>query len=306
MICIVAGGAGFIGSHLATRLLEVGHSVVIIDNLRTGKMENVPKDATFILGDIGDESLYNSLPTQVDCFFNLAAQSSGEISFSEPEYDLKTNTLGTVLSAKWCVDTGVKRYVFASSMSVYGNGGTSAVTELVPLSPISFYGIGKLASERYLSVYNDLGLSTVSLRLFNVYGPGQNLDNMKQGMVSIYLAYLARGARIDVKGRLDRFRDFVYVDDVVNAFERCLQTDISGEYNIATGVQTTVGSLLEQLCEAWGGSVEIQELEGTPRDQFGVFGDSAAFRHATGWHPAVCLKDGISAMVTWAKSLTLS
>lgn len=305
MRIIVAGGAGFIGSHLARFLLSHGHDVTILDNLRTGKLQNIPDGAHFIEGDIGDGSVYSRLPLGVEVFFNLAAQSSGEISFSEPEYDLKTNTLGTVLSAKWCHENGVKRYVFASSMSVYGNGGDTPVDESATPDPISFYGIGKLASERYLSVYNDLGLSTVSLRLFNVYGPGQNLDNMKQGMVSIYLAYLAQGNGVDVKGGLDRFRDFVYVDDVVNAFVTGMESAVSGEYNVATGVKTTVGELLDQLFAAWGEPAEIRQLDGTPRDQFGVFGSPARFQVATGWAPVCDLPSGIRAMVEWARSITI-
>ena len=191
---LVTGGAGFIGSHLARRLpLREGWGVEIVDNLSTGYRENVPGDATFIELDLSRNDLHQHLPAKrYDAVFHLAAQSSGEISFDDPSYDLRTNCQSTVLLLGWCKANGTTRFLYTSSMSIYGDQAVQPVPETAIPVPKSFYGIGKLASEAYTHVYGEFGIHSTSLRLFNVYGPGQNLANMRQGMVSIFLAYILK------------------------------------------------------------------------------------------------------------------
>ena len=308
---LVTGGAGFIGSHLARRLLSEGWQVDILDNLCTGFRENVPAGAGFTLLDIATDDFCEHIPrTDYAVVFHLAAQSSGEISFDDPAYDLKTNCLSTVLLLNWCVKHGINRFIYTSSMSIYGDQPVQPVSESAVPVPKSFYGIGKLASEAYLLVYEKMGIATTALRLFNVYGPGQNLDNMRQGMVSIYLAFILRGQELVVKGSPDRYRDIIYIDDVINAYVACIGNAATHgkAYNIGTGKKTTVGELVDAELAAFGqtrNTYPVRFAETTPGDTFGIKADSRLFQTDTGWTPQVALADGLAQMVTWAKSLPL-
>ena len=202
---LVTGGAGFIGSHIVQRLLEQGHAVWIVDNFLTGYKTQVPSEATVLELDLSKPESFDQLPDlRFDAVLHLAAQSSGQISHEKPQYDLMTNTLGTLLLLKWCAQRGINRLLYASSMSVYGNVEPFPVVEKTHGQPCSFYGITKLASEHYIDYFRAQGMHTTILRMFNVYGPGQNLSNLKQGMVSIYLAYILKKEPVLVKGSKDR------------------------------------------------------------------------------------------------------
>ncbi len=305
---IVTGGAGFIGSHLSRKLIENGWHVTIIDNLSTGFKENIPNEAKFIETDLSNESFINFLPKNgVDVVFHLAAQSSGEISFDNPIYDLKTNCLSTVLLAQWCMEKNVSKFIFTSSMSVYGEVENLPVTEEQTPEPKSFYGIGKLASEKYLKVYGAKGLDYSILRLFNVYGPGQNLKNLRQGMVSIFMAFVAENKELLVKGSKDRFRDFVYIDDVINAIIVVANNpNASGKvYNVGTGIKTTVEELINNIIIAFNydkNEYPITYTEGTPGDQFGIFSDSSRINNELRWNPKTNIQEGIQLMADWAKN----
>jgi UDP-glucose 4-epimerase len=304
---VVTGGAGFIGSHLARRLVSEGWKVIVIDNLSTGFKENIPPEAEFISADISDKGFIANLkPVRCDVIFHLAAQSSGEISFDDPVYDLNTNCMSTILLLDWCRKNGVKRFIYTSSMSIYGDQEVQPVAETAVPHPKSFYGAGKLASEAYISIYSKMGLDTTSLRLFNVYGPGQNMGNMRQGMVSIYMAYLLDRKELHVKGSADRYRDIIYIDDVINAYMKCIdRTETFGKsYNIATGRKTTVGELVSGLLKAFGydkSGYPVRYSGSTPGDTFGIYADIGSFMHDTGWKPSVKLEDGIKIMVEWAR-----
>ena len=306
---LVTGGAGFIGSHLARRLLSEGWQVDVVDNLSTGYRENVPPGASFILVDLSRNDLHRELPARrYDAVFHLAAQSSGEISFDDPSYDLRTNCQSTLLLLGWCQEHGTRRFLFTSSMSIYGEQEVQPVPETATPLPKSFYGVGKLASEAYLRTYAPLGIDSTALRLFNVYGPGQNLANMRQGMVSIFLAYILKKQDLIVKGSPDRYRDLVYIDDVIDAYLACLDNPATyGQaYNVATGRKTTVGALLETELQAFGykpGEYPVKFTTGTPGDTFGIVADIARLTADTGWTPKVELQAGLERMVSWARSL---
>jgi UDP-glucose 4-epimerase len=300
---LVTGGAGFIGAALAVRLLAAGHEVVIIDNLSTGFRSNVPVGATFIEGDCQDTALYAALPQRpYAAIFHIAGQSSGEISFDDPVYDLQTNAQSTLLLLQFARRIGCRRMVYASTMSVYGDQPDAPVAEDAPTTPKSFYGVGKLASEHYLRIYRQYGIESVALRLFNVYGPGQNMDNLRQGMVSIYLAQALKKRLIHVKGSADRFRDFVYVDDVVDALLR-FETQQLGEhhiFNIGTGVRTTVHDLVERIRASLPFAVDVRYEGNTPGDMFGIRADCRRAAIAAGWTAQVDLAAGLQRMVDWA------
>lgn len=297
---LVTGGAGFIGSHLVSRLLESHSEVIALDDLSTGSAENVPTDATLIEGSIADESVYDSLPTDIDTVFHLAAQSSGEASFDDPMGDFKSHMVGTFHLLQWCDAHGVDRFVYASSMSVYGDIEYLPVDETHPTDPKTYYAAGKLAAEAYVSLFDNLEMNTTILRLFSVYGPGQNLENMKQGMVSIYLTFLLEEDEILVKGPLDRFRDFVFIDDVVDAFTAVVDepTAYGQVYNVATGHKTEVRELLETMirCSEYD-DFPIEVTSGTPGDQHGIVGDASNIEADVGWSASTDLEEGLTEMI---------
>jgi UDP-glucose 4-epimerase len=217
---LVTGVAGFIGAAVARALLARGDTVVGLDNLSTGYRENVPQGVEFFEGDCQDARLYAEVLPQgaYDAIVHIAGQSSGEISFDDPVYDLRTNTESTLLLLRFALAHNCARFVYAGTMSVYGVQPNEPVTEEAPTFPQSFYGVGKLASEHYLRLYEQYGVRSTVLRLFNVYGEGQNMKNLRQGMVSIFMAMMVDDGHIHVKGNPNRYRDFVYIDDVVSAF----------------------------------------------------------------------------------------
>jgi UDP-glucose 4-epimerase len=259
--------------------------------------------------DISSEEEYQKLaPFSFDAVLHLAAQSSGEISNEAPVQDLKVNTLGTVLLLNMCRQNNIPRFMYASSMAVYGNVSCNPVPESVPCHPLSFYGITKCTSEHYVNHFSEEGLNTTCFRMFSVYGPGQNLENMKQGMVSIFLAYLMNNEEIWVKGSGDRFRDFIYIDDVVDAWMLALDSPSTygKTYNLATGVKTTVRDLVESEIREFGYNVTTYPVKfsgSTPFDQHGLYADITQFSSDTGWKPKTPLADGLGRMVKWVKSI---
>ena len=293
---LVTGAAGFIGAALAKRLIEQGSKVVTIDNLSTGFRESIPEGVIFIEGNCQDESIINQLNSyQFDAIFHIAGQSSGEISFEDPVYDLQTNAQSTLLLLKYALKTNCKKFIYASTMSVYGDQPDIPITEEASTLPKSFYAVGKLASEHYLDIYSQYNIDIVALRLFNVYGPGQNMENLKQGMVSIFLAQALTNKKIIVKGSAERYRDFVFIDDVVRAF---IQTGIynDGKYrvfNIGTSERTTVSELIEKIKSNLQFDVKVEFNDPTIGDQFGIYANIDKAITELGWSPKISLDDGI-------------
>lgn len=200
--CLVTGAAGFIGAAIAKNLIAEGNQVVTIDILSTGIKENIPKGAIFIYGNTYDKNVIKQLRKyHFDGIYHMAGQSSGEISCEDPIYDLNSNVSSTLLLLDYCKNYNCKRFIYASSMSVYGDENVCPVRECDELKPKSFYGVGEIASEHYMRLYSmQYGIKCTALRFNNTYGPGQNMDNLKQGMVSIYLAMAIKNRHILVKG----------------------------------------------------------------------------------------------------------
>ena len=304
MRILVTGGAGFIGSHLAKRLLEAGHKVIVVDDLSTGSRDNVPEGAELLVLDLSRPESLSRLPDDVAAVCHLAAQSAGAVSAEQPYYDLMANAGSTLLLSRWCLERGIGRFVYASSMAVYGDEVESPVGEDARCVPKSYYGASKLAAEHVLRLAAPEGLNVTVFRIFTAYGPGQNLRNLKQGMVSIYLAYLLRGVAVPVTGSLDRFRDLIYVDDVVEAWRRAVETRATPRlvYNLGTGRGTTVRELLQALARACDLPADhpVEELPGSPSDQFGLFADVSAVSFDLDVAPPTRLEDGLQRMVSWA------
>jgi len=298
---LITGVAGFIGSKVADRFLREGYSVVGIDDLSSGRLENVPRGVNFIRGDLARASDIDNLPPRCQLILHLAGQSSGEISFDDPVADLSKNVVSTLNLIKYGLTNDSERIIFASSMSVYGSVSNSPVPESHPCSPLSCYGVGKLSAEGYLKVYGSQ-LPYVCLRMFNVYGPGQDLTNLRQGMVSIYLAQALSDRHIKVKGSVQRFRDFIFIDDVVEAWYRAASSSsaLGRTLNVGTGLRTTVGELLAKIRDLVPGS-EYSVVGATPGDQNGIFADTSLLRSCLAIESFTSLETGLQIFADWAK-----
>lgn len=302
MKVLVTGVGGFIGAHVARRFLAAGHAVVGADDFSSGYRENVPAGVELVEGDLAEPATIAALPRDCELILHLAGQSSGEISFDDPVSDLRKNTVSTLNLIRHGIDCGTGRIVYASSMSCYGNVPDAPIPETTPCQPLSCYGVGKLAAEGYLRVYARQ-LPFVALRMFNVYGPGQDLSNLRQGMVSIYLAQALAGGRVQVKGSLDRFRDFIYIDDVVEAWwQAAFRPDAEGlAINVGTGRRTTVRQLLEAMQPHMPGM--DWHVEGsTPGDQSGIYADAGLIGERLGMTRFVPLSEGLARFAAWARA----
>jgi len=303
---IVTGGAGLIGSVIAEKLIKRGDSVLVLDNISTGNSANIPLKAEFVEGDLTDPGTFESIdPKDVEAVLHLGAQSSGEVSHEDPVHDFDVNARGTLLLLRWCERCEIRRFLFASSMAIYGPS-EGPLSEGRTSSPHSFYGASKIAAEGYVNLFGRQGGQPTIFRMFNVYGPGQNIGNLKQGMASIYLAYLIQGEPILVKGAFNRYRDFVYVDDVADAWLAALHlpASINGTYNLGSGRKTTVRELLDGLIRAFEqdpATYPVVQGDGTPGDILGSIADISAARRDLCWEPKMELSEGLKRMVGWAQ-----
>lgn len=302
---VVTGGAGFIGSAIARRLLERGDTVTLVDNLSSGSIDNVPPRARFVNADLRDERALDTVAGRgIDAILHLGAQPSAEISQAEPQYTFDTNERGTFFLLQWAARHRIRRVLFASSMAVYGSA-TGSLGEDAPLAPASIYGVTKIAGEMALSLFGRQGGDVTALRMFNVYGPGQNLTNMRQGMVSIYLAFLLRGEPIVIKGADDRYRDLIYINDVVDGWLAALDQSraVGRVYNLGTGVRTTVRMLIDGLLAAAGERLDypVVYAEPTAGDVHGSVGDVTRAAAELGWRPRVDVNEGLRRTIEWAR-----
>lgn len=308
---LVTGGAGFAGSAIAYKLITQKHKVWIIDNLSTGYLSNVPAQAIFIEGDCSNADIINQLNNQqFDAILHIAGQSSGEISFEDPVYDINSNTVSTLRLLQYAVKNNCKRFIYASTMSVYGQQGNKVCfSEEDATNPLSFYAVGKLASENYLKIYaRNYGIDFTILRYFNIYGPGQNLNNLKQGMISIYLKQIIDPTfdAIGIKGSPDRFRDFIFIDDVVKITIAFIhQQNTSNQIiNVGTGIKTTIATVLLLINKYLPNNKPIGYLEGTPGDQFGIYSN---INKLNSFYPIplINITDGMQLFCEFAGSIKL-
>ncbi|MGN0755321.1 NAD-dependent epimerase/dehydratase family protein [Treponema sp.] len=302
---LVTGAAGFIGSAIAKKLVEENNNVVTIDNFSTGFKRNVPEKVETIEGNDFDETVLNKLNGRnFDAIIHIAGQSSGEISFEKPVYDLQTNAQSTLMLLNYARKTGCKNFIFASSMSVYGDHKEKQVDENSSAVPKSFYAVGKLASENYMRIFSqEYGLKCTALRFFNVYGIGQNMENLKQGMASIYLAQAIKSKHIIIKGTGERFRDFVYISDVVEAVRKSLEREAGNDfeiYNVSTNKPTLVKDIIKLIVDNVNFDLTYEYVDGTPGDQFGIYGNNEKIKKDLGWFPTFTFEDGMKKMIDWA------
>ncbi|MDH7479115.1 MAG: SDR family oxidoreductase [Syntrophomonadaceae bacterium] len=301
MKVLVTGGAGFIGSHIVDRLVAEGYAVAAVDNLSTGRRENLNPSAVFYHLDIsspGLEAVFREFQPQM--VIHQAAQSSVTVSLREPLKDADTNIRGTINLLELCRRYHVLKLVYASSAAVYGSPRYLPIDEQHPVNPTSFYGISKYAAERYLEVYRQLyGITYVILRYANVYGPRQDPQG-EGGVVSIFADRLTRGEPVTIFGDGEQTRDFIFVGDVVHANILALTRGDNQVLNISTGTQTTVNQLYHlmfELCRLRNpfsspSEPRIYQPE-RPGDIKHSFLLSQKARESLGWEPQLALLDGL-------------
>ncbi len=297
MRILVTGGAGFIGSHVAERLLGLGHPVVVLDNLSTGREENIPAGAEFIKGDITDSQLVSELmgDTRFDVVNHHAAQMDIRSSVKDPAFDARVNILGTLNLLQSPIKAGVRKFMFASTGgAIYGEQETFPADEDHPTRPVSPYGISKLTCEKYLFYYQvQYGLQTVIMRYANIYGPRQNPFG-EAGVVAIFSHKLTRGEQVIINGDGLQTRDYVYVGDVVTANLLALDNAGSITFNVGTGIETDVVTLYRHLAEAAGTDFPAHHGPAKPGEQRRSV-ISPEFAHASlGWTPEVPLDEGLA------------
>lgn len=292
-IILVTGVAGFIGARVAAKFQNEKFKVFGVDDLSTGNKKNIPKGIEFIKADISKKNIIDILPNRCDQILHLAGQSSGEISYENPTEDLKKNTISTLNLIEYGIKKKVKLFLYASSMSVYGEIKKRKVSENDICDPLSCYGVSKLTSEKYLKLFSDK-LPFLSLRMFNVYGPGQDMNNLKQGMVSIFLSQAINNGTITVKGSLKRQRDFIFIDDVVNLwFELSKQKKILNRcINISTGKSVSVNYLTKLIIKKIKGT-KLKVITGTKGDQFYVSSNNNLLKKTLNKKLFINLNDGL-------------
>ncbi len=301
MNALVTGGAGFIGSHIVDALVERGYTVSVVDDMSTGERQNVNPRAKLCVQDVADQALAGIMDeVRPDVVFHHAAQMNVWKSVEDPIHDANVNVMGGINLYQNCVRLGVRRVIFASSGGcVYGDQEILPTPEDVDLHPESPYGIGKLANEHYLRFYGDThGLESVSLRYANVYGPRQNPKG-EAGVISIFMSKLTRGETPTIYGTGEQTRDYVHVSDVVAANLAALDQDVSGAFNVGTGVETTVNELYDAVRGALGVDTDAARGPAKPGEQMRSCVSTTKTERDLAWRPTLTLAQGLEASVEW-------
>jgi len=310
---LITGGAGFLGSSLAKKLVSLGADVTIVDAMlplyggNLFNLEAIIDRISFVEGDIRDQELMNSVVGGKDIIFNFAAQVSYLDSKEDPFLDLEFNGKGhlTVLEAVR-QHAPHARILFSSSRMVYGKILTNPVAETHPTEPLSLYGIHKLLAEKYYQYFfHTFGVDTVSIRIPNPYGPGQQMKHNKYSIVGWFVRQAMEGKAITVFGDGEQERDYLYIDDIVDAFIELAMHGEGGEvYNIGTQERVTFGSMVDTvLAEVGSGSkMHIPWPEHYEKNETGNYiADTTKIEKITSWKPSVPLKEGIARMVKYYK-----
>lgn len=301
MNILITGGAGFIGSSIADAYRERGHEIVIVDNLSTGKLENVPKGAAFYQMDIRDEGFADVVREHgIDIINHHAAQIDVRRSVEDPRYDLSVNVLGSLNVIEAGLRNNVRRIIFASSGGAgYGEQEYYPADENHPIAPCSPYGITKVTVERYLHYYHVVnGLNYTVLRYTNVYGPRQN-PHGEAGVVAIFTDKLLRRQQPVINGDGLQTRDYVFVDDVVRANVLALDMEGSDTFNVSTNIETTVNTIFRVLNEALDSPADEKHGEAKAGEQQRSVCSYEKIKARFGWEPRMPIEQGLRQTVGW-------
>ncbi len=303
-ICIT-GGAGFIGSSIADKYIELGHEVVVIDNLSLGFKSNIPKEAKFYEMDINDKNIIDVFQEEkFDVVTHFAAQMSVRHSVASPSNDALTNIMGGINIFDSASKSGVKKIIFASSAgTVYGEQNEFPCTETHQNLPVSPYGVSKFAEEKYLQYYHTVfGLNYTIFRYTNVYGPRQNPFG-EAGVIAIFALKMLKNEDTYLTGFGKITRDYVFIEDVVAANVLALSPEITGIFNIATAIETDLDYIYDSLAKLTHYNKEKVYIAEKIGEQKRSVCSSAKFQKLTGWQPKTFLPEGLPKTVEFYKSL---
>ena len=304
---VITGGFGFIGSRLVRHFQGRGMEVIVLEHPQSAMPDGFPK-CQIVHADITEDMPATQAGVRgADALLHLAAQSSGPRSFSIPATDIKLNILGTLNVVDWCIKQEIGRLLFASSFVIYGDHpDRELLDEQTPCRPKSVYAGSKLASEHLLANYaQPKGIRWNAMRMFNVYGPGQDITKPDQGVVGIFMNMLLRQDTVQVKGSLERFRDLVFIDDVIRAWDLCLEKEVPNQpYNVGSGEKTTFAQLIRATARVLGKEdrLVIDELPGMQGDMKGCYADLSKIRADLGYQPQTSLIQGLEKMYRWVES----
>ncbi|MBS1817781.1 MAG: SDR family oxidoreductase [Acidobacteria bacterium] len=303
---LVTGGAGFIGSHLATELVQRGHRVRVLDNLSTGHRRNLAHlpAVDFLEGDLADIEACRQAVQGVDYVLHQGAIPSVPRSVSDPITSNRSNIDGSLNILVAARDAKVKRLVYAGSSSAYGDTPTLPKREDMPTAPLSPYALQKLVAEQYCQMFTRLyGLETVTIRYFNVFGPRQDPGSPYSGVISLFSTALLEGRRPTVYGDGEQTRDFTYVANVVDGVLRaCEAPEASGEViNVATGGRISLNDLLRAMNTILGTSIEPIYAESRVGDVRDSQADIRKAERLLGYHPIVSMEEGIRRTLDWCR-----
>lgn len=302
---LVTGGAGFIGSHVADRLLELGHKVVVLDDLSGGFEENVPKDSIFAKGSVLDFELIDRLFERYDFtyVYHLAAYAAEGLSHFIKRFNYENNLIGSVNLINASVNSGVKCFVFTSSIAVYGSGQTPLTESMTPV-PEDSYGISKLAVEQELKITHEMfGLDYVIFRPHNVYGERQNIGDRYRNVVGIFMNQLLKGEPMTVFGDGTQQRAFTHIDDISPIIASCVDIPAARNqiFNVGADTPYTVNELARITADAMGKESDVIHLD--PRNEVKIaFSDHSRAEQVFGARAKTSLESGIRAMAEWVKA----
>ncbi|WP_173444093.1 NAD-dependent epimerase/dehydratase family protein [Selenomonas ruminantium] len=309
MNVLVTGGAGFIGSHLVRQLLDAEHQVTVLDNVSTGTWQHLPQGketCTCWEMDIRDKAAREKIEqAKFDVIVQLAGQTMVDVSIKDPEFDASENIMGTINVLEAARNSGVKRVIFASTAAAYGDVTEDKlpIREEETLAPMSFYGLTKVAVEKYLKLYHDLyGLDYVALRFANVYGERQG-DTGEGGVISIFAKRIAKDQGITVFGDGKQTRDFIYAGDIASGIIAAMTTDkANAVYNLSNQTETSLLELIELMAKASGKTVE--PAFAAPREgdiNRSMLCHEAAVQNLN-WQPQMDLGEGLARTIAYFRN----
>ena len=301
MRCLVTGGAGFIGGHIAERLVAEGHEVSVVDNLSTGKVGNVPDGAELFEMSLNDAALADVFQkTRPERVFHLAAQVNVRRSVEDPAYDAEQNILGSARLLEAARACGIGKFIYTSSGGAcYGEPENIPAPEDTPIRPLCPYGLSKYCVEQYVKLYGRLhGMRNTTLRYANVYGPRQD-PHGEAGVVAIFSETMLRGETPRIFGDGTKTRDYVYVADVVEANLLAIEKGDGGSYNVGTGRQITDRQIYENIRDAIGCDIPVIYEDFRPGEVMHIALDNSLIRRELGWSPQVTFEEGIRRAVAY-------
>jgi UDP-glucose 4-epimerase len=298
---LITGGAGFIGSSLADKLIEAGYETVIIDNLFSGKKDYIPSQAKFYHLDIVKDDLSTVFQKEKPQYvFHLAAQIDVRKAVADPDFDVNVNILGGLNVLKNVYKYKVKKIIFSSTGgAVYGEAESIPTSEDYPATPLSPYGIDKLCFENYLKYYHQVFKQEyTTLRFANVYGPRQYKGG-EAGVIAIFCSQIANNLALTLNGDGSQTRDFVYIDDVVRALMKAMTVDYNGEINIGSNVENKVKDIIKYIEDYSKKKCVVEKKPAVKGEQQRSFLDSSLAKQVLDWQAKVSLEEGIKSTYKW-------